>query len=333
MLYGVGGLRALAVLGAGAALVIVDGNFVKTRLEARHEGEEPHADRSRARRQLRLFPVAGIALGKTTLSEPGSDKPFVSLDSAEVAVRTMPLLSGEVASRRSSSPACRANVVRRKDGTMNFSDLVEPKDKDKKPEAPPNLRLAEVNVEKVQLSYRDEATRAGTERRRTEPEDRPAGRQHAGRGGAVGADHRQEARGGPARAGDGRACASIWRKEEFAFDKFSAQLKGRYDQDTVAAEFSRAQGRRHARQGVSGSEVKVSIQIKGPQRNVDARLLIAAMEGSATALAIPKVSLDLDRRAGAGSPRRRSSRPSIKANLAKQDLDARRSAARWTKAR
>ena len=45
--------------------------------------------------KVKLFPVAGLSLGTTSLSEPGSDKLFVSLESAEVAVRAMPLFSGD----------------------------------------------------------------------------------------------------------------------------------------------------------------------------------------------------------------------------------------------
>ncbi len=42
---------------------------------------------------------------------------------------------------------------------MNFSDLAGAGGKSAgKPEEPPNLRIAEVMVEKVQLAYRDEAT-------------------------------------------------------------------------------------------------------------------------------------------------------------------------------
>ena len=71
----------------------------------------------------------------------------------------------------------------------------------------------------------------------------------------------------------------------------------------------------------SGSEVKGSIQVKGPQRNVDAKLLIASVEGTATALTIPKVSLDLDA-ALRGAAIKAKLEASIKANLAKQDLQA-----------
>jgi AsmA protein len=109
-------------------------------------------------------------------------------------------------------------------------------------------------------------------------------------------------------------------KAEFAFDKFSAQLKGRFDQDTISAEFS-APKVEVTPAKASGSEVKVSIQVKGPQRIVDARLLIAAVEGTASALTIPKVSLDLNA-AVAGITAKAKLDAAIKANLAKQDLQA-----------
>jgi AsmA protein len=318
LLYGIAGLVALAVLALAAAVMIVDGQFVKGRLEGAMK-ERNRTLKIEGVPQVKLFPVAGIALGKTSLSEPGSDKLFLSLESAEVAVRVMPLLSSEVAIETLKLSGLKANVVRRKDGTMNFSDLAEPKGKDKKPEAPPNLRLAEVDVEKVQLTYRDEAT--GQELNVAEL-NLKTGRLDGQTPGAVAlsahltgkkpeADLRAQAAG---------ALRFNLGREEFAFDKFSAQLKGRYDQDSVAAEFSAPKLEvTHAK--ASGAEVRVSIQVKGPQRNVDAKLLIAAMEGSATELTIPKVTLDLDV-ALAGVAAKAKVEAAIKANLAKQDLSA-----------
>src|SRR6185295_8382976 len=191
--------------------------------------------------------------------------------------------------------------------------------KDAKPEEPPNLRLAEVNVEKVQLVYRDEAT---AQELTVAELNLKTGRLDGQTPGTVAlsahvtgkkpeADLRAQAA-GALRFNLGRA--------EFAFDKFSAQLKGRYDQDSVAAEFS-APKLEVTRAKASGSEVKVSIQVKGPQRNVDAKLLIAAMEGSATELTIPKVALDLDV-ALAGVVAKAKVEAAVKANLAKQDLSA-----------
>ncbi|HTP62080.1 MAG TPA: AsmA family protein, partial [Burkholderiales bacterium] len=156
-LFGIAGLVVLATLAIAAAAMVVDGQFVKTRLE-RAMKEKNRTLKIEGVPQLKLFPVAGFALGKTTLSEAGSDKLFASLDSAEVAVRVLPLLSREVAVETLKLSGLKANLVRHKDGKMNFSDLAGPADKDKKPEAPPNLRVAEVQVEKVQVNYRDEAT-------------------------------------------------------------------------------------------------------------------------------------------------------------------------------
>jgi AsmA protein len=319
LLFGVAGLIVLAVLALGAAMMIVDGQFVKTRLETAMK-EKNRTLKIEGVPQLKLFPVAGLALGKTSLSEPGSDKPFLSLDSAEVAVRVMPLLSGEVAVETLKLSGLKANVVRRKDGTMNFSDLAgKGGEKSAEGKAPPNVRIAEVNVEKVQLAYRDEAT--GQELDVTDL-NLKTGRLDGQTPGDVSLSAKINGKKPEAdlKAQVAGALRFNLGKGEFAFDKFSAQLKGRYDQDAVAAEFS-APKLEVTQAGASGSEVKVSIQVKGPQRNLDAKLLIAAMTGSATALTIPSVALDLDA-ALAGISMKAKINAAIKANLAKQDLQA-----------
>ncbi len=275
--YGLAGVVVIALVAAGALLLIVDGKFVKARLESAMQAKS-RSLKIEGEPKLKLFPVAGLALGKTTLSEPGGDKPFVTLDSAEVAVRVLPLLSGEVAIETLKISGLRANVVRRKDGTMNFSDLVEPGDKERKPGAPPNLRIAEILVEKVQLAYRDEAT--GQELNLLEV-GLKTGRLDGQTPGEVAMSVRITGKKPEAdlRAQAAGALRFNPGKEEFAFDKFVAQLKGRYDQDAVAMEFSAPKvGVTPAK--ASGSEVRVSVQVKGPQRILDAKLLIASVEGT-----------------------------------------------------
>ena len=156
LLYGVLAIVVLAAIGLGAAVTIVDGAFVKARLE-RAMKEKNRTLKIEGEPKLKLFPVAGIALGATSLSEPGSDKIFVALDSAEVAVRVAPLLSGEVAIEKLNLAGLKANVVRGKDGRMNFADLAggEHKAESKERNEPPKLRVAEVNIERAQLTYRD----------------------------------------------------------------------------------------------------------------------------------------------------------------------------------
>ena len=280
--YGVVGLLVLAAVVLGAALVIVDGKFVRARMENAMK-EKNRTLNMEGDLKLKLFPVAGLVLGKTSLSEPGSDKLFVSLDAAEVAVRVMPLLSGEIVVETLKLSGLKANVVRRKDGSMNFGDLAGGKGKPSgKADEPPNVRIAEVNVEKVQLAYRDEATgqelsiaelglKAGRLDGQT-PGDLALSARITGKKPAV--DLRAQAAG---------ALRFNLGREEFAFDKFGAQLKGRYDQDTIALEFS-APKVEVTPAKASGSEVKGSIQVKGPQRDIDAKLVIAAIRSFASML-------------------------------------------------
>lgn len=318
LVYGVVGLLVLVAVGIGAAAMIVDGQFVKTRLE-RSMKEKNRTLRIEGTPKLKLFPVAGIALGKTSLSEPGSEKLFVSLESAEVAVRVMPLLQSEVAVETLTLSGLKANVVKRKDGSMNFSDLAGPAEKDAQRGAPPKIRLAGVSVEKVQLNYRDEASgqelqvadlslKTGRLDGQT-PGDLAFSARITGKRPDV--DLHAQA-GGALRFNLGR--------EEFGFDKFGAQLKGRLDRDTLAAEFS-APKVEVTPASASGTDVKASVVLKGPQRHVDARLLIASVQGSASALTIPKVLLDLDAAAG-GTAIKAKLEAALKANLAKQSVNA-----------
>ena len=319
LLYGVAGLIALCAVTLGVAVAVVDGQFVKTRLE-RAMKEKNRTLKIDGVPQLKLFPVLGIALGKASLSEPGSDKSFVSMDSAEVAVRVMPLISGEVAVETLKLSGLKANAVRHKDGSMNFSDLAGAKEKaGGKPGEPPNLRIGEVTVEKVQLAYRDEAT--GQELNIADL-NLKTGRLDGQTPGEVSLSARITGKKPEVNLNAQAAGALRFNlgKAELAFDKFTAQLKGHFDQDSVAAEFVAPKLEvTHAK--ASGSEVRATIQVKGPQRNIDARALVAAVEGTATALTIQKIALELDA-AVAGISAKAKLDASIKANLAKQDLQA-----------
>jgi AsmA protein len=267
ILLGVAGLVLLAVLSIAAALMIVDGAFVKSRLE-RMMKEKNRTLVIEGVPSLRLFPVAGIALGKMSLSEPGGGKSFVALESAEVALRVLPLLSGELAIETLKVTGLTLNVVRRKDGTLNFSDLAGAPDKDRKAKSSqrPALRVAELDISKVQLAYRDEASgqelnvadlslKSGRLDGQT-PGDLALSLRVTGKRPEV--DLRAQAAG---------ALSFNLRRDEFGFDKFTAQLKGRVDRDSIAAEFAAPKLLVSAGRA-SGSEVKGSLQLRGT-RNLD----------------------------------------------------------------
>ena len=319
VLYGIGGLLVLAVVALAAAAFVVDGAFVKSRLEQAMKAKN-RTLRIEGTPALRLFPVAGIALGKTSLSEPGSERVFVALESAEVAVRTMPLLSGEIAVETLKVSGLRVNVVRRKDGTMSYADLAGAAHKGSaKGEAPPRIRLAEVLIEKAQLAYRDEAS--GQELGVAELNVK-TGRLDGQTPGdvAVSAHITGKKPEVDLRAQTSGALRFDLAKSEFGFDKFGVQAKGHIDRDTLEAEFSAPKvDVTPAR--ASGSEVRGSVLVKGPQRNVNARLRIAAVEGSARALSIPSVALDLE--AATDELKVKANlEAAIKANLDKRALDA-----------
>lgn len=318
VLYGLLGLVVLALVGLGAAAMIIDGQFVKTRLE-RMMKEKNRTLLIEGVPTLRLFPVAGIALGKTSLSEPSSDKPFVALDSAEVAVRVMPLLSGEVAVETLRISGLKANIVRRKDGSMNFSDLAGGGQPSGKEAEPPKLRIAEIHVANVQVAYHDEAT---GQQLNVVDLNLKTGRLDGQTPGELSLQARITGRKPEIdlRAQAAGALLFDLGRGQFAFDKFNFQVKGRLDHDTLQAEFS-APKVEITPSRASGAEVKGSVQVKGPQRSVDARLLIASIEGSAAALSIPKVLLDLDA-AVAGISTKAKLEAALKANLPKQDLQA-----------
>ena len=317
-LYAIGGLAVLALVAVAAVLFIVDGAFVKSRLEQAMKAKNRTLS-IEGTPTLRLFPVAGIALGKTSLSEPGGDRVFVALESAEVAVRTMPLLSGEIAVETLKVAGLRVNVARHKDGSTNYSDLAGGKDKPAGGEKPPRLRLAEVQIDRAQLSYRDEAS--GEEVNVAELNVK-TGRLDGQTPGEVSVSARVTGRKPELdlRAQTSGALRFDLAKSEFAFDKFVAQVKGRVDRDALEAEFS-APKVEVTPARAAGSEVRGSVLIKGPERNLNAKLRVAAVEGSARALSVPGAVLEIDA-AMQHLKMKASLQAAIKANLEKQDLDA-----------
>lgn len=316
------GLAVLAVLAVLVAALVVDGAFVKSRLE-RAMKERNRTLVIQGEPKLRLYPVAGITLGKLTLTEPNSDKLFVSLDSAEVAVRTMPLLSGAIAIETLNVAGLKVNAVRRKDGRMNFDDLAGAKDEREAERdsggGPPKLTIAGMNVERAQVAFRDEAS--GQEINVSDI-NLKAGKLDGDTPGPVSASARATGKRPELdlRAQAGGAVRFKLGRQEFVFDNFSAQVKGRVDRDTLVAELA-APKLEITPARAAGSAVTGSFQVRGPQRNVDAKLRIAAVEGSAAALSVPSLALDLDATV-AGRAIKANLEAALKANLVRRALNA-----------
>jgi AsmA protein len=74
--------------------------------------------------RLAFWPKLGVSLGKTSLSEHKSDKEFASIESARVFVALLPLLRRQLVIDTVYVDGIKANIVRFKDGSTNFDDLL-----------------------------------------------------------------------------------------------------------------------------------------------------------------------------------------------------------------
>jgi len=73
---------------------------------------------------LTLWPNIGAELGRTALSDKDPNQAFVTLESTEVSVAVMPLLSGQVLIDGIAIDGLSANITRDTGGVFNFDDLL-----------------------------------------------------------------------------------------------------------------------------------------------------------------------------------------------------------------
>ena len=363
LLYGVGGLIVLAAVALGAALAIIDGKFVKARLEGAM-AEKNRSLRIEGEPKLALFPVFRLTLGKTTLSEPRSDKAFVSLESLDVAVKVMPLVSGEVAIEALALSGLRANIVRDKDGSLNFDDLAGKRERGSaERKEPPKIRIAEVKLERANVAYTDLASGQtiaigdlNLKTGRLEDDAPTPIALSAGISGkrpevalkaqleAIGRinlaaqtfafsklDGKLSGNAGTLKGLElhlsGDVAADV-RRQEYTVDALNLQVKGTLERDALVAAFS-APKLRVTPAKAEGQAVTGNLTVKGPGRSVDAKLKMSAVEGSSSALSIPNLALELDTNVGGNGVKGQIATP-VKGNLAARTWELPKIAANLT---
>ncbi len=104
--------------------------------------------------KLSYWPKIGANLGKLSISEHNSDKEFASVESVKVALAVMPLLKKELVVDTVYVDGAKANVVKYKDGTFNFDDLLS------KEESKIKFDIDGVNISNSEVKYTDEAADA-----------------------------------------------------------------------------------------------------------------------------------------------------------------------------
>ena len=161
----------LALGGVVTLLVAVVVVFALAFDPNRYKDDIERMARERTGRTLRLqgdlklafFPSLGASVGGVTLSERGSNREFVALQSAHASVKLMPLLHGQVIVDAVRVSGLKAQIVRNKDGTYNFSDLLEgraekPAPKRKDQSTPVIFDIAGVDIDRAAVAYRDTNT-------------------------------------------------------------------------------------------------------------------------------------------------------------------------------
>ena len=164
-LLGVGAVVGIAAAGAVYVAATFDPNDYKDRIIKAVKESKQRDLRLDGKITLSFFPNIGANVGKVSLSEFNSDKPFAAIDSARVSLALLPLFSGQAVVNEVVLSGLQATLVKRKDGTTNIDDLLgktEQKTDAQKTagQQQAGFDIAAVSIEKTSLTYRDEASGA-----------------------------------------------------------------------------------------------------------------------------------------------------------------------------
>jgi len=124
LLVALGALVLLVAIGIGIVIATFDPNAYKGEIERLAKERTGRTLKFHGDIELALWPSIGAKIGKVTLSRRASEHDFAAVDSAQVAVRLLPLLRGEVVVDQVSLAGLRASVIRAKGGSFDFEDLL-----------------------------------------------------------------------------------------------------------------------------------------------------------------------------------------------------------------
>ncbi len=156
-LYGVGGLILLLLLAVAIIAATFNPNDYKDdiiKLVKEKKDRTLHIDGDI---KLSYWPKIGADLGKVSISEHKSQVEFASVNSVKVALAVMPLLKKELVVDTVYVDGAKANIIKYKDGTTNFDDLLS---KDDEESQDIKFDVDGVKVTNSEVKYTDEATGA-----------------------------------------------------------------------------------------------------------------------------------------------------------------------------
>jgi AsmA protein len=155
-LYGLGGLIGIALLTLGIIAATFNPNDYKQKVIDLVQEKKNRTLKLDGDIKLAFWPKIGADLGKLSLSEHKSSKGFASVNSVKVSLALLPLLKKELVVDTIYIDGAHADIVKYKDGTTNFDDLLS------KDEESQDIKfdIDGINLTNSSLSYSDEVTEA-----------------------------------------------------------------------------------------------------------------------------------------------------------------------------
>jgi AsmA protein len=123
VLYASGALIALLLVAIAIVFAVFDPNDYKPQIVQLVKERTGRTLTISGDIKLKIFPKIGAAVGKTTLSERNREKVFAGVDGAQVYVALLPLFSRQMVVDQLRLDGLRADLIKYKDGSTNFSDL------------------------------------------------------------------------------------------------------------------------------------------------------------------------------------------------------------------
>jgi AsmA protein len=242
---------------------------------------------------LSFFPSVGVTVGKASLSEHGSLQEFASIEHARASVRVLPLLARQVVVDHIQLDGARAHIVRGKDGRFNFDDLLSGEQEGKTSATPPQGKPIAFDVAGVAIT-----------RSAVVFQDDRAGRVIQLRDVSVKTGRLSQAASGPLEVAftvdspqpqltaaftlAGNYSYDLARKQ-YAVEKLDLKVKGKLGADALDASFDVPRiawaGDRASGPGATGN-----LRLTGQDRQVDVKLDMSPIDGTASALKIGNVA-------------------------------------------
>src|SRR5262245_1762466 len=160
-----GTLVGLLVLAAVAVILLVDPNDYRDDIAQLVQQKTGRPLEIRGKLGLKLFPWIAIEINDVRLGNPPGygNEPFLTVTSANVGVKLLPLLHKQVEVRRVSVEGLAVTLVSRGADANNWKDLSETKEQPVSAETPATTAktsIAGVDVSKATLIYRDDAKKS-----------------------------------------------------------------------------------------------------------------------------------------------------------------------------